>query len=147
MTIARSVPTLVLRTDVSAIPLGVGNVPGWVSGSPANLAASTNVFCVFDLGPNWDQYKIITVSVDGGTPQAGAGIQAHGSDDGITNKCRLGTVTAASMNASWYFDMTSSTAVVGVLRPSGRFVRVLFANGAPAAQGASAAVQLTAFAD
>lgn len=147
MTIARSIQTLVLRTDVSAIPLGVGNVPGWVSGSPANLAASANVFCVFDLGPNWDQYKVVVVHVDGGTPQAGTGIQAYGSDDGILMKCRLGAITSANMNATWYVDMTSTTAVTGVLRPSGRFVRVLFSNGAPAAQGASAAVQLTAFAD
>lgn len=56
------VPVLMMETGVAQVAAGAG--PGWVSGDPAGLVASGNLTTVYDLGPEWRQYRAATISAN-----------------------------------------------------------------------------------
>ena len=48
-----------------------GSTCGWISGTPASLAANATSQSIFDLGPNWDQYLRSTVIINSTAPSSG----------------------------------------------------------------------------
>ena len=143
------VPVQIAETDVAPIAAGLqGGQVGWVSGSPANLAASASVDCVFDLGINWNQYPTIQVNINPVAPSTGfSGVQVSGADTPAFNASRrLNAASATSFNAI-YASLVSSSGPVGiVMKPMGRYTTVRMSNSdATNAQGATAKVTVAAY--
>lgn len=136
--------TTVMQSGLN--PVALGNGPGWVSGSPANLAVSGTADVVFDLGPEW--HALTTVSITlyfGVTPGAATAVAfaGHFSLDGTTQWVRscnygyagtayLGAITAANGEANF------------IIAVQGRYLRVRVNGVTTAALAADAAVRIGA---
>ncbi len=137
-----------METDVRPITAG-GNTPGWVNGSAANMPPSGSITCLFDLGPEWDQYNLINLCVNPVGPSTGfSNVAASGSDTTTANTARrLGFYSFGAANSS----LTASITTAGgpqnlLLNPMGRYVHVQLTNADAAnAMGAATKVTLTAF--
>lgn len=144
--LSRKPPVLVMQTDGAQV--AGGGAAGWVSGSPANLAASASVSIVFDLGPDWDQYGVAAVGVLPMGPSSGfASVQAMGSDTGVANPARRLKDMAVSGSAnSSYAVSTGSNGHTFHVRPFGRYIVVSVTNADAAnAIGAAAKVSMAAY--
>lgn len=143
-------PIKVFETDVAAVTAGAPGRGGWVSGSPANLAASASVDCIFDLGQDWHQYPTIQVNVNPVAPSTGlSGVQVSGADTPAFNAYRrLNAASATAFNAI-YASLVSSSGPVGiVMKSTGRYITVRMSNSdATNAQGATAKVIIAAYPD
>lgn len=142
-------PVVVAETGLRSVVAGNG-LPGWVSGSPANLAASASVTCLFDLGADWDQYTELQVSVKCSAPSSGfTGVSVQGSDtttltSGV-RRCRSSQDSA--IGSTLYESVSSSVGAIQFnVRPWGRYVFVSLTNGdAVNAAGALSAVAIAAY--
>lgn len=144
-------PTLLMETDVGAVAPG-GTQFGWVSGSPANLAASGNVTCLFDLGPNWSKYaEVQVVLVTSGASSGLNSIVFTSRDDAVAsvNTARqLGPRYSPASNGSFYFATVATGAFVFNVRPMGRYFVTRMVNADAAnPQGATSKVTIAAYAD
>jgi len=139
---------LVMETDVRPVTAG-GNTPGWVSGSIAALGLSASVNCLFDLGPEWNQYTSVNFCISPIGPSSGlSNVAAFGSDSTTINTSRrLGFAAANTVNSSLTASMTVANGAVNMLvNPQGRFVFLQATNADGAnALGATSKVTLTAF--
>lgn len=144
------VPVIVAETGLRSVVAGNG-LPGWVSGNPANLAASASVTCVFDLGADWDQYTELQVSVKCHLPSSGfTKVNVVGSDTPALSgsgvrRCRSSQDSA--VGGTLYESVSSAVAALQYnVRPWGRYVSVLLTNGdAVNAAGALSAVAIAAY--
>lgn len=145
-TVIEKQPVLLMQTDVAQVPGGAG--AGWVSGTPSGLAASATVNCVFDLGPDWDQYGVAAVGVLPIGPSSGmANVQAMGSDNTAPNPARRlkDMAVAGSANSSFAIN-TSSNGHTFHVRPFGRYLIVSVSNADAAnALGAASKVSVAAY--
>ncbi len=140
------VPTLHMRTTDTAVTAG-GSVAGWVSGTIASLAASASATMIFDLGPNWDQYPYVTVTVNPQGSSSGlTALQVFGSRTTTdTDVERLNFAYATSFAGQSVAPTTANGVQSGIYRPAGRYVIVKATNAdGTNAQGASASVAVTA---
>jgi hypothetical protein len=146
-TLMRS-PVLVMETDVAAVVAG-GPVPGWIGGTPANLAPSTSTSISFDLGPNWHQYVVISLAVLPQGPSSGLGnCSVTGSSTNSVNSARrLNFANSIGQTALYTASIpTASGAAIALLRPQGRYVFASMANvDASNPMGAGSKVTLTAY--
>jgi hypothetical protein len=137
----------IATAGVSAVtPLG--NSFGWVSGDIANLAASGSVDVIFDLGPDWRDVTLCTMTCTPVGPSTGfVGIQVSGSDTATYDATRR--ITGAfntGMGSSYLTATTAAGSQQFIFRPFGRFVFYRCPNGdAGNAIGATAKISLTAF--
>lgn len=147
-TVIEKPPVLVMDAGTNPVPGGAA--PGWVSGTPANLAAAASVACLFDLGPDWDQYATVQLAVRANGPSSGySSVSASGRDTpvAVMNQSRYLREAGSSGFGILFASLTTAnTAGVAVVRPSGRYVVVNLVNAdASNAMGAAAGVTLTAF--
>jgi len=143
-------PIKVFETDVAAVTAGAPGRGGWVSGSPANLAASGSVICVFDLGQDWHQYPNIQVSVSSTAPSSGlSGVQLYGSDNVTLNSARRLKESLVSGFSTIFASLTTANgAQQCFIKPMGRYLHVSLTNAdATNAQGATAKVTVAAYPD
>lgn len=140
-------PTLVMETDVDAVTAG-GSTHGWVSGSPASLAASASFIAIFDLGPNWAQYGLVQAVVLPQGPSTGLVAVEFGSPSGTTWQParRLATAFNSAISTT-YQSMPSSTGAQScTLRPLSRYLLVRGTNGdATNALGATSKITVAAY--
>lgn len=123
-------PVIVMQTDLNPVTPNQLQA-GWVSGSIASLAASATVDCIFDLGPDWDQYPILAVLVMQDGPSTGLNpVQILGSDTTTPDsRRRLSPAYAAGGNgASFSATMSTGAYVTMWVRPLGRFLTVRATN-------------------
>lgn len=80
MSVMRRVRTIVLETDVAQSVAGAG-VPGWLQGSPANAADGAQINALFDLGPDWDQYTTVAITVRSTVATSLSAVAASFRDD------------------------------------------------------------------
>ena len=144
----RRQPVLVMETGVAQVAGGAA--AGWVSGNPASLAASASVTCVFDLGPDWDQYVVLNVVFSPVIPSSGAsGLQLYGSDTTTQNGARkLASPASGNFATGWYTASapSSSGSTTAVVRPQGRYVHALMTNADVSnAMGPSTKISLFAY--
>jgi hypothetical protein len=141
-------PVVMMETGVN--PVIAGNGPGWVSGTPANLAAgtSTNVLVLFDLGPNWQNYTMLQAIINGALPSSGlTGFQLFSRDDpavAINMSRRLFQANGSGSTIS--LAITSGSAIGTTARPMGRYLIASMNNAdATNAQGTGAKVTLAMY--
>lgn len=143
--LVRRQPVLVMETGVNQVP--GGTQAGWVSGNPAGLADGASVNVVFDLGPDWDQYPVIGLSVQPVGATSLSAISASGSDTVAFNFARrlAGAFTPGASPSTLYATITTGAgSAVIALRPMGRYVIVSMTNtAAGGVMGASKAVLAT----
>lgn len=141
-------PVLVFETDLSAVT-APSRAGGWVSGSIANLAASAAVTCLFDLGPDWQQYNELVVAVKPAAPSSGlTGVMMTSRDDATAasnfNR-QLGHRYGSAANGNAISGAPTTSATWNV-RPMGRYLTVVATNAdAVNAQGAGAKLTVAAF--
>lgn len=140
-------PIVVLKTGI-APGTANGPVPAWISGDPANLAAATNVDCIFDLGPNWVQLDEVQISVLPAAPSTGlSNVDATFSDSTTRDPSRRPPSVGGSTGWATNFasSMLSANGTTGLtLRPMGRFLHVNMTNADGAsAMGATTAVTVS----
>lgn len=138
-----------METGVNPVTPG-GSVPGWVSGDPAGLAASAQVHAIFDLGPHWERYGLVAVTVNPTVPSSGfSAVQASGADTPSNYDARRALAHAfQSGGQSRMFVAFTTGAGAGqvFLRPNGRFFTVNATNAdATNAMGANAKFTLAAY--
>jgi len=126
----------ILRSGTAGSPSGS---PGWVSGRIASAEGDAAVVEVFDLGTYWMQTGLLQISIKASA--AVASIAAFGSDDGSTNDTPL---AVASTGLAFATSLSGAGTVMGLVLPSGRYVRFAITNGA-GAQDANSGVRITAF--
>lgn len=140
-------PAKVFETNVAAVVAGLAGLGGWVSGSPASLAASGSVDCIFDLGQDWHQFPTVQVAFVPVAPSTTSTALAVGSDTAAFNGNRP-LVVAASAAAGTGVAAFTTTAQSWLVRPMGRYFVVRVANtDASNAMGAGAKVTITAYPD
>jgi hypothetical protein len=150
MAIFHRAPIAVLETDVNQGVAG-GLRPSWLSGTPANLADGAASVALFDLGPDWDQYTILTLIVRSTTAISLSAITASSRDDPVAaaNPSRYLREDCLDAGGPSILSATVSTAsVAGAtrVRPSGRYLAVTFTNTAGGgAQGPSSKITVTAY--
>lgn len=140
-------PIKIFETDVGAVAAGTAN-GGWVSGSPANLAASASVNCVFDLGQDWSQFTHVSVAIrSSGTSTGLNNIQASSSDTATLNASRrLKDVSQVNHNSIAGNITTAGGTQQAIVRPMGRYFIVSLTNAdATNPQDASAKVTIAAY--
>lgn len=147
-TVIEKPPVLVMETDANPVPGGAG--PGWVTGSPASMAASATVAVLFDLGADWDQYATVQVTLRPLGPSSGfSGVSFSGRDTPVAaqNLVRsLREVSSSAFAITFASVTTANAAAVAMLRPFGRYVVVMVTNADAAnATGAGSRVALAAF--
>jgi hypothetical protein len=141
---------LVMTSGLNAVA-GGGSVPGWVSGDIGGvtpLAASAQAYVVFDLGPMWDQYVMLSCIVYPMVPSSGlSGVQVLGSDTTVYSGARRKNSAAAIALGSIYASALSASGAADLnFRPSGRYVIVIATNAdAVNALGAGSKITLTAY--
>ena len=142
-------PVVVMETGLNSVEPTSGT-PGWVSGNPANLAASASVTCVFNLGTDWDQYTELQVSVKCQAPSSGfTKVSVQGSDTTVltsgVRRCRSSQDSA--IGSTLYESVSSAVGAIQFnVRPWGRYVFVSLTNGdAVNAAGALSAVAIAAY--
>lgn len=134
-------PVLVMETGANQVSAGSGK-PGWVSGRPSNLAAggaSVDVF--FDLGPDWDQYAMVQVSIYPNT--ALTMTVQHSCSEAVSfeySKRPCFAFQANTGNATSF--VTSGSQVSYLVRPLGR-VQGLRCTNTDGANSTGAAAKLT----
>lgn len=144
--LTRRLPVLVMETDVAQVAAGAG--PGWVSGTPAGLAAAGSTAVVFDLGPDWRQYTVAQVGVLPMGPSSGlSGVQAMGSDNTSSNPARrLKDLSVVGSANSSFSISTASNGHGFIVRPFGRFLIVTMTNADAAnALGAASKVSVALY--
>ena len=120
--------------ETGANQVAGGAAAGWVSGNPASLAASASVTCVFDLGPEWDQYVMLSIAFFPVAPSSGAAnLTVYGSDTATHNPARKMSSPATGNNGAaggWFVASatSSSGSTAGVMRPQGRYVHAVMTN-------------------
>lgn len=141
-------PTFLAETDKNQISAG-GSTPGWVGGTTANLAASSQVNIVFDLGQDWDQYSVIAANAFSQAPSvSGLTVLWRSSDTtslvGVTRALRdMANTTMRPIS-----DTFTTAQAVGsyFLKPMGRYLIAQVTNAdATNAQGAGSKVTIAAF--
>lgn len=147
--VMRRPPVLVMETDRDPVIAG-GNQAGWVSGSPAGLAASASLICIFDLGPNWDQYVMLDVGVYPQAPSIGMkNIAIRGGDTAAYNdrrRANIATPSVLKLDAVYSTAPSANAAVSITVRPRGRYVFVNMDNSdAGAALGGQSLVTVIAY--
>lgn len=138
-------PVLNMRTTDTAVTAG-GDIPGWVSGTIASLAASATVTIVFDLGPYWDQYNSVQMAVNPVGPSSGlTAVQCFSSRTTTPS-----AVERLNMGQAVNFNTSSATATVaagvqsGMFRASARYFCVQATNNdGTNALGASSSVAIS----
>jgi len=146
LTVQRA-PTLLMETDVGAVTAGAGR-PGWVSGSIANLALSASVNCIFDLGPDWDQYVEVSVMISQSGSSSGlSAVQVFGSDTAAVNANRRQSAwQTAGFSAGSASVLASGGVQTGRFGVAGRFLVVSATNADGVnAQGATSKITLAAY--
>lgn len=137
----RRQPVLVMETGINQVPGGAQ--AGWVSGNPAGLADGATATVVFDLGPQWDQYPVIGLSVQPVGATGFSAVQAFGSDTTAVNSARrlTGGFSASGAPSALLASILSADGASSIaLRPMGRYVVVQMTNtAAGGAMGASKA--------
>jgi hypothetical protein len=124
-------PTKHFRTDKNAVVAGVvDSEGGWVSGSPASLAASGIVVCVFDLGENYRQYPFLVLYMMPVGLSTGLICEAVGSDDTTyaTADFRLPIVGALATGTAYFTTLTANGQVSAILKTSHRYCLVRVTN-------------------
>lgn len=142
-------PTIVAETGVNPVVAFSGQ-PGWVSGDPAGLAASAQVNAIFDLGPHWDRYGLVAVTVNPAGPSSGfSAVQASGADtpSNYDHRRAMAYAFQGSGQARMFAAFNTASAAGQVfLRPNGRFFTVNGTNADAAnAMGANAKFTLAAY--
>lgn len=142
-------PVLVMQTGSNPVS-GTDPSPGWVSGTPANLAAGATVAVLFDLGAEWDQYATLQLIIRPSGPSTGfAGINTSGRDDPVVaqNNLRfLRDISVTSTSIMYSSVTTASAAGAALLKPAGRYVVVQVTNADAAnAVGSQAFLTLVAY--
>lgn len=143
----RRPPALVMESDVTPVVAG-GASPGWVSGSLASLAASALAICIFDLGPNWDQYSLASITVLSTSPSSGlSAVQVSGSATPTSQSSRRMKEAFSAVVGTIYAALTTAGGPQSFqVRPIGRFVVVVATNAdATNAQGAASKIVLAAY--
>ena len=122
-------PIKVFETDVGAVAAGTPR-GGWVSGSPANLAASASVNCIFDLGQDWHQFSSVALAIrSSGTSTGLNNIHASSSDTAALNTARrLKDVSQVSHNSIGGNITTAAGSQQAIVRPMGRYFVVSITN-------------------
>lgn len=144
---ADTFPVKVFETDVGAVSAGTAQ-GGWVSGSPANLAASASVNCVFDLGQDWHQFTHVSLAIRPSGASTGLNnIQASSSDSATLNAARrLKDISQVNHNSIAGNITTAGGAQQAIVRPMGRYFIVSVTNAdATNPQDASAKVTIAAY--
>jgi hypothetical protein len=140
-------PIFVIETDVNPVAAG-GLNPGWISGTPANLADGASADVLFDLGPLWLQYTLLQIVVLSVTATSLSAIQASSSDN--TTRVagrRVRTTSDTTPFATTFFTVTTSGgAQACFIRPMGRYLFLQVTNtAAGGAQGALAKVTVSGY--
>ena len=140
----RRQPVLVMETGINQVPGGAQ--AGWVSGNPSGLADGASVTIVFDLGPDWDQYTTVALTV---RPQGGtslSSIQCTGNDTAVfTPYRRLKEALASGTGNTSFTINTSSDGLQFYIRPMGRYVMVNTTNTAGGGAMGASKVTLAAY--
>ncbi len=145
--VSRRPPILVMETGVNQV--AGGGSAGWVSNTPANLGDGLSTNVVFDLGADWDQYPIFSLSVYSNGAVSLSAIALYGSDTAAINVARR--LTGAYPNGAnlTQFSATQTSAAgaaSAMARPCGRYVVVAITNTAGSgAQGPTAKLTLAAY--
>lgn len=141
-------PTLIMTDRNTPVTAG-GATHGYISGTPASLAASATVSVWFDLGPEFDQYQGVVVSIaPSGASSGFSAVSAFGGD-------KVGISTGRRLNGR--YSSTSSTIYASIntsvgqqsfeVRPFGRYFGVQLSNAdASNPMDANASVSIAAFA-
>ena len=139
-------PIIVMETDVGAVTAG-GITHGWVSGTPANLADGATVDVLFDLGPLWQQYTQVQLSILSATATSLSSIQASSSDTTTKNTLRrLRTIDSTAVGTMFATITTVQGPQQVFVRPMGRYLFVTLTNtAAGGAQGATSKVVAAAY--
>lgn len=139
-------PIIVMETDVGAVTAG-GLNHGWVSGTPANLADGATVDVLFDLGPLWQQYAEVQMSINSSTATSLSSVQASSSDTTTKNTLRrLRTIDSTPVSTMFATISTVTGPQQVFLRPMGRYLFVTLTNtAAGGAQGATSKVAAAAY--
>lgn len=82
------VPLLLMLAGSGQVAAGAG--PGWVSGSPVGIAPSGTVAAIFDLGPEWRQYRAAALSVAAGAGGGGITVGIYWEDTAALTYARTG---------------------------------------------------------
>lgn len=134
--------SFILETDVAA-----GASPGWISGTLSSLAASASVTILFDLGPNWDVYPGVAISVAPLAPSSGlTAVKIMSSDTTTVNAARVCPAAASGVFAGLNVAITVAGGAQSItVRPMGRYLFVQATNAdAINALGASSKVTMGA---
>jgi len=127
--------TYVLKDSAPVAPAD-GMSPGWKSGQLANLGANATQTVVFDLGPNWNEYRQMMLSIV--STQAITNTTFSVSDDGQN---AAHPAYAASLNAVLGPNINAAGTWCYCVVIDARYLILTFTNG-PSAQGATASVRL-----
>lgn len=125
-------------------PVVGGGPAGWVSGNPAGLADGASVSCLFDLGPEWDQYLTVMLMFRPVGATSLSGVLATGRDDPVaaTNVNRYLRDDALGTATILYATVQSANAGgVARVHPAGRYLVVTCIN--TAGSGAMGASKIT----
>ena len=144
----RRQPVLVMETGINQVPGGAQ--AGWVSGNPAGLAdgASVTGGVVFDLGPDWDQYPVVGLTMLPVGATGFSGVSPTGSDSTANNAGRrlTGAFTSGATFSQVFATMNSANGSVTIaLRPIGRYVIVTMTNTAAGGVMGASRVTLAAY--
>lgn len=132
-------PTIYMETDVGAVV--AGNGPGWVSGTPANLAASGSATAIFDLGPSWADYNLLQLSVLCAGPSTGLnGVETCTVDTPAWVSHRRHNAVGSNTPTGVYASITTAIGTAQWwVRPTGRYLLMRGTNAdATNAVGATA---------
>lgn len=143
----KPLPIITAETDVNQIT-GGGDIHGWVSGTPASLAASGTAVVVFDLGPNWMFYGLVQVLITPVAPSSGFNpVQIMCTPNGATNFNRRLGFAYSTGGAVVFGNFTSASGqVCVVVRPMDRYLVINIPNAdAVNAVGATAKVAIAAY--
>lgn len=137
---------LVFETDVRPVTAG-GLTPGWIAGSPANLADGASVDCRFDLGPDWAQYVLAQIIVLSVTATSLEGIQVTGSDTTTKNTSRRLRASDSTVFGTTFSTVTTAQGPqAAYVRPAGRYLTVAVTNTAlGGVQGATAKITVALY--
>lgn len=122
-------PVKIFESDVNQVAAG-SKRGGWVSGSPANLAAVTGLNVIFDLGDDWDQYPIVCVYASNTGPGTPMQILLRTSDNPLTFTVARALRDLQDTARRPIADLVSSANVVGVYHVynCGRYLLVQVSN-------------------
>lgn len=136
----RHTPVITMRTGVNAVSAG-GSTYGWINGNTASLAAGGNVYCHFDLGPDWDQYNWVSVGIAITSGSAYGTTSISGAEVYNSGLCLC--VTSGGTEA-FYASLVGGQPT-RLVRPCGRYITVLCYANATVANGGSDYIRVTAY--